>query len=76
MIAVSKSRLKAKLLEYFRHVEETGEELIVTSHGTPTLKIVPFAPKVTPETAFGQIRERATVYGDLMEPEAEEWGDV
>ena len=52
MKAVSKSRLKAKMLEYFRHVEETGEELIVTSHGTPTLKIVPFAPKVTPETAL------------------------
>lgn len=31
MIAASKSVLKAKMLEYFRQVEETGEELIVTS---------------------------------------------
>ena len=38
---VSKGVLKAKMLEYFRRVDETGEELIVTNNNVPTLKITP-----------------------------------
>lgn len=34
---VSKSRFKAHALEIFRRVETTGEPVIVTDHGTPTL---------------------------------------
>jgi len=44
MKTVSKSRLKAKALEYFREVERTGEELILTDRGRPVLKIVPYRP--------------------------------
>ncbi len=40
--AVSKSKLKAHALEYFRQVEESGQELIVTDRGKPVLKIVPY----------------------------------
>ena len=36
---VSKSKFKAKALEYFRQVETSGEPLIVTDHGKPTLEI-------------------------------------
>jgi len=36
---VSKSQFKAKALEYFREVEASGEPLIVTDHGKPTLEI-------------------------------------
>lgn len=39
---VSKSRLKAHALEYFRQVERTGKELIITDRGRPVLKIVPY----------------------------------
>lgn len=39
---VSKSKLKARALEYFREVEESGRELIVTDRGRPVLKIVPY----------------------------------
>ena len=45
MQTVSKSRLKAKALEYFRRVQETGRELIVTDRGKPVLKIVPYRGK-------------------------------
>ncbi len=34
---ISKSRFKAHALEIFRHVEMTGEPVIVTDHGTPSL---------------------------------------
>lgn len=39
---VSKSEFKAKALEYFRQVESTGETLIVTNHGKPTLEVRPY----------------------------------
>ncbi len=36
---VSKSKFKARALEYFRQVETSGESIIVTDHGQPTLEI-------------------------------------
>ncbi|WP_309086224.1 type II toxin-antitoxin system Phd/YefM family antitoxin [Chelativorans sp.] len=42
---VSKSQFKAKALEYFRQVEASGEPLIVTDHGKPTLEIRPVSEK-------------------------------
>lgn len=54
---VSKSKLKAKMLEYFRKVEETGEPLIVTNHGKPVLEVRPYrsARKATPQEVFGHL---------------------
>jgi prevent-host-death family protein len=42
---VSKSKFKPKALEYFRRVEETGEEIVITDKGRPVLKIVPYREK-------------------------------
>ena len=39
---VSKSKFKAKALEYFRRVEETGEAIVVTDKGRPVLEIVAY----------------------------------
>ena len=63
MTTVSKSRLKARMLEYFRKVEESGEELVVTSHGKPVLKVVPIERKLGPEDLFEAERGRIS-YGD------------
>lgn len=70
---VSKGLLKAKMLEYFRKVEVTGEELIVTSHGKPTLKVIPIKEKKTVEQVFGDVRKKITLEGTVMEPETDEW---
>ena len=42
MASVSKGVLRAKMLEYLRRVEQTGEELVVTDNGRPVVKVVPF----------------------------------
>ncbi len=42
--AVSKSQFKARALQYFRQVQESGRELIVTDHGRPVIKIAPYRP--------------------------------
>lgn len=76
MVTVSKSALKARMLEYFRQVEQTGEELIVTSDGLPVLKVVPFTPKQSVDTAFADVRGQLSWTGDLDEPTRAEWSDV
>ncbi len=39
---ISKSEFKAHALEIMRGVEQTGEEVIITTHGKPTLIVSPF----------------------------------
>ena len=42
MKKISKSKLKPIMLKIFRNIEKTGEEVIVTDHGRPVLKIIPY----------------------------------
>lgn len=70
--AVSKSTFKAKALEYFREVESTGKELIITDHGKPVLKVVPYA--YDPEEALRALRGSVVRYTDPLEPVGlEDW---
>ncbi|CAG9206373.1 Antitoxin [Paraburkholderia tropica] len=39
---VSKTEFKAKALEFFRQVEASGESVVVTDHGRPTLELRPY----------------------------------
>jgi prevent-host-death family protein len=73
MITVSKGKLKAKMLEYFRQVEQTGEELIVTNNNIPTLRVVPIQPKQSVDTVFGDLRESVEIDDSIMQPETDEW---
>jgi prevent-host-death family protein len=69
---VSKSSFKAKALEYFRQVESTGEELVITDNGKPVLKIVPYAHD--PEEALRALRGSVIRYTDPLEPVGlEDW---
>lgn len=40
---ISKSKFKAHALEIFRRVETTGEPVIVTDHGTPSVIVRKYA---------------------------------
>ncbi len=40
---ISKSQFKARALELFRQVEISGEPIIVTDHGEPTVEIRRYA---------------------------------
>ena len=44
-ITISKSKLKPRLLEILREVERSRKELVITDHGKPVLKILPYSPK-------------------------------
>lgn len=73
METVSKSALKAKMLEYFRRVEETGVELIVTDHNEPVLRIVPIRKRVPAASLFSDVRGRVVYHEDPLAPTSDEW---
>jgi prevent-host-death family protein len=62
---VSKSKFKPAALEYFRKVQETGEEIIISDRGKPVLKIVPFRG----ETA-GSRKAKNRLAGSLLRYES------
>jgi len=66
MKTVSKSRLKARALEYFREVERTGEELVLTDRGRPVLKIIPYRGDA--ERARQVLKGSVVRYDDPTEP--------
>jgi prevent-host-death family protein len=39
---VSKSRFKARALEYLRRVQETGQPVVILDRGRPAVKVVPY----------------------------------
>lgn len=73
MERVSKSALKAKMLEYFRRVEESGEELIVTDNNVPVLRIVPLRKRRSAAELFADVRGRVRYHEDPLAPTSDEW---
>ncbi len=73
---ISKSKLKATMLEVFRELEATGGELVVTEHGRPVLKIVPIRPKRTIQEIFGPVQGQVVYLEDINAPTIEEWSEV
>ena len=76
MKTVSKSKLKAHMLEIFREIEESGEELIVTHRDKPVLRIVPFEEKVEVSEAFAGLQGQVVYHADPDEPMTDEWEDA
>lgn len=63
-MVISKGKLKAKMLEYFREVERTGEPLIVTDHGREVLEVRPLAQ--TGSKAEVMVKLRTQLFGNEM----------
>ena len=69
---ISKSKLKAKALEYFREVEQTGQEIVITDRGRPVLKLVPYRPDL--DSPLSSLRETVVRYDDPTLPVAtDDW---
>ena len=69
---ISKSKFKARALELFREVERTGRPLVVTDHGRPVLRIVPYQEQ--PDAPLTELRESVVRYDAPTEPVGvEDW---
>ncbi len=73
---ISKSKLKAKMLEVFRQIEASGDELIVTDQGKPVLKIIPIKQKKTVAELFENVQNQVAYLEDINTPTLSEWDNV
>ena len=69
---VSKSEFKTKALEFFRHVEASGQSVIVTDHGKPVLEVRPY--RVIERHPLDVLRGSVVRYDNPMAPVAlDDW---
>jgi prevent-host-death family protein len=73
---VSKGVLEAKILEYLRRVEETGEELVVTDNDVPVLRIVPIRARRPASEVFADVRGRVRYNGGILADTTNEWPET
>jgi len=76
MVTISKSKLKTHMLQVFRQIEQTGEEVIVTDNNRPVLRIQPFTRKPGVDEVFSAYRGKMVLHEDPDTPTAEEWSEV
>lgn len=69
MKTIQKSRFKPKAFEYLRMVE-AGESLIITDHGRPVAKIVPYSDESA--SAIGALEGTLVAYEAPEEPVAQD----
>jgi antitoxin (DNA-binding transcriptional repressor) of toxin-antitoxin stability system len=62
--------------EIFREVEATGEELIVTEHGKPVLRIVPIQAKVSASQLFAGLQGQVLYHEDIDAPTIVGWNEI
>jgi len=69
---VSKSQFKPHALEYFRKIEETRQELIITDRGKPVLKVIPYTEDA--EHTLLELRNSVIAYENPTGPVGmEDW---
>lgn len=76
MATISKSKLKANMLRVFREIEASGEELIVTDHNRPVLRISPIGNRKSVDDLFGQFQGQLVFHEDVNAPTIGEWAEA
>jgi len=72
----SKGELKAKMFEYLRIVEDTGQPLLVTDRGEPSIIIYRYEAKKSVDEIFGALRKSFKEHNNILESENSEWGEL
>ena len=67
---VSKSAFKPQALKYFRQIQEQGQELIITDHAKPVIRITPF--KKESHIILEELRNSVIRYDDPLKPVGED----
>jgi antitoxin (DNA-binding transcriptional repressor) of toxin-antitoxin stability system len=61
------------MLEYFRKVEESGEDLIVTDRNRAVLRISRIRPRIAAKDLFADVQGNVVYRGDIMASTEEDW---
>ena len=76
MMTISKSKLKTHMLQIFRQIEQTGEEVIVTDNNRPVLRIQPITTTKSVSEVFAPYRGQMVWHEDPDMPTSDEWSEV
>ena len=68
---IKASEFKAKCLKLMDEVAESGEEIVITKHGRPVSRLMPYREK--PKSLFGRGKGMIQIHGDIVEPMPAEW---
>ena len=68
---VKASEFKVKCLKLMDEVAETGEEIVITKNGRPTVRLVAYVER--PKTLFGIDRGKLEILGDIISPIDDDW---
>ncbi len=68
---IKASEFKAKCLQLMDEVAASGEEIVVTKHGRPVSRVIPYHEKR--KLVFGENRGLIKTYADIVEPMPAEW---
>ena len=63
------------MLEVFRQIETSGNELVVTDRDKPVLKIIPIKNKETVYAMFGDLQGQIIYLEDINTPTISDWYD-
>jgi len=74
--SIPKSKLKKEMYAIFRQLQASGQELVITDHGKPVLKIIPIRYKMTVAELFGDLQGRVTYLEDINRPTIVEWEEA
>ena len=67
---VSKANFKARALEIFRRVQETGEPVLITDRGRPVLRLEPYYGD--DDAVLASLRGSVLTYREPTEPVGED----
>lgn len=70
---ISAFEFKATCLEVMDEVAASGQELVITKHGQPVLRLLPYRTRPETETLFGIDRGRFEIVGNVGDPIDVEW---
>ena len=72
MRQMAAGQFKAKCLRVMSEVQQTREEILITKHGKPVVKLVPVEPD-EPSSLLGYLQGTVQVTGDIVSPLEEVW---
>jgi prevent-host-death family protein len=68
---IAAGQFKAQCLKLMDEVQNRREEIIITKHGKPIAKLVPF--EEAPVSVLGFLRNTVLTSGDIVSPIDETW---
>lgn len=63
---ISKSQFKPQALKFFRQIQESNQELIITDHNKPVLKIIPYRDQT--RTVLKELRNSVLRFDQPFRP--------